>query len=406
MKNDGKESLVKDEEKCIDKDKTIALIVPYIGGGGAERVAADLSIYFSSQNYQVLFFVQRCLPNSEAYPYEGMQIKIPMEYIYQGDNIGNAITVLFKEAKILKQLKRKYAVDISISFMQAANLLNILSRCHDKVIVTLHNVVSKRKDILPSIYHNKWVYRYLYQRADHIVFVSKYCRNDWIRHYKDMCHKTRIIYNPVRKIGNMEKQPGGNTILFLARFDGIKRPWHIIRMFSRVLEKIPDARLLMLGDGLLLQPMKELAGAMNLEDSVSFAGHVDHVGEYLQAAKVLVIASDSEAFPCSVLEAMQYGVPVVANDCPGGIREALGAKKDLIMPGIRKARCGLITPFLDGKRYSASDELSAEEKLMADAVVMLLRDEGLYGQYSRNCMKRAEAFVLERIGFIWEELIN
>lgn len=390
----------------MDKGKTIALIVPYIGGGGAERVAADLSIYFSSRNYQVLFFVQRHLSDAEAYPHEGVQIVVPMEYRYQGDNVGNTVTVLFKEAKILKQLKRKYAVDISISFMQAANMLNILSRCHDKVIVTLHNVVSKRKDMSPNIFHNKWVYRYLYQMADRIVFVSKYCRNDWIRHYKDMCHKTRIIYNPIREIGNMEKRFGGDIILFLARFDGIKRPWHVVRMFSRVLEKVPDARLLMLGDGLLLQPMRELAGVMNLEDSVSFAGHVDNVEEYLQTAKVLVMASDSEAFPCSVLEAMQYGVPVVANDCPGGIREALGVKKDLIMPGIREAQCGLLTPFLDGKRYSASDELSAEEKLMADAVVMLLRDEELYERCSRNCRKRAGAFGLERIGFIWEELIN
>lgn len=390
----------------MDKSKTIALIVPYIGGGGAERVAADLSIYFSSRNYQVLFFVQRHLSDAEAYPHEGMQIVVPMEYIYQGDNVRNAITVLFKEAKILKQLKRKYAVDISISFMQAANMLNILSRCHDKVIVTLHNVVSTRKDMSPSIYHNKWVYSYLYQMADRIVFVSKYCRNDWIRHYKDMFHKTKVIYNPVREIGNMEKRLRGNIILFLARFDGIKRPWHIIRMFSRVLEMVPDARLLMLGDGLLLQPMRELADAMNLEDSVSFAGHVDNVGEYLQTAKVLVVASDSESFSCSAVEAMQNGVPVVANDCPGGIREVLGVKKDLIMPGIRKAQCGLITPFLDGKRYSASDKLSAEEKLMADAVVMLLRDEELYEECSRNCRKRAEAFDLERIGFIWEELIN
>lgn len=390
----------------MDKDKTIALIIPYIGGGGAERVAADLSTYFSSRNYKVLFLVQRSLSDAEAYPHEGMQIVIPMEYIYQDNNMGNAITALFKEARILKQLKKKYRVDISISFMQPANMLNILSRYHDKIIVTVHNVVSKRKDMLPNIYHNKWVYRYLYQMADHIVFVSKYCRNDWIRHYRDMCHKTRMIYNPVRKIGNMQKQLEGNTILFLARFDGIKRPWHIIRMFSRVLEKVPGARLQMLGDGLLLQPMKELADAMNLKDSVSFAGHVDHVEKYLQAAKVLVMASDSEAFPCSVLEAMQYGVPVVANDCPGGIREALGVEKDLIMPGIRNAQCGLITPFLDGKRYSASDELSTEEKLMADAVAMLLRDEELYGRCSRNCRKRAEAFDLKRIGFIWEELIN
>ena len=38
--------------------KTIALIIPQIGGGGAEKVAADLSIYFTQKGYKVIFFIK------------------------------------------------------------------------------------------------------------------------------------------------------------------------------------------------------------------------------------------------------------------------------------------------------------------------------------------------------------
>lgn len=288
-------------------------------------------------------------------------------------------------------------------------MMNILSRCHDKVIVTMHNVVSKRKEIPVSICNNKWVYRYLYQLADFIVFVSKYCQRDWNEHYGDALHKTRLIYNPVRKMNGTESKLtgyGNNLVLFLARFDGIKRPWHVIRMFSRVLERVPDARLLMLGEGMLLDPMKELVNAMGMGENILFAGQVGNVEDYLKIAKVSVLASASEAFPCSVIEAMKCGVPVVANDCPGGIREALGAKRKSGEHGIELAACGLITPCLDGKKYSAADELSAEEKYMADAVVRLLTEQKLYSECSRRCKQRAEKFDLERIGSIWEEIIK
>lgn len=398
----------KPEKNEMCEHKTIALIIPYIGGGGAERVAADLSIYFSSKGYHVIFFVQHRMSGVMVYPHEGKEVPVPMTYGYRKEGGPKTFALLYKEAGILRKLKREYRIDVSISFMPECNMLNLLSRCHDRVIVTLHNVVSKRKEIPVSICNNKWVYRYLYQTADTIVLVSKYCQRDWIKHYGDALHKTRLIYNPVRKLkdtGEDLKDYGKNLVLFLARLEGIKRPWHIIRMFSRVLEQIPDAKLLMLGDGILLSSMKALSNAMGMENSIVFAGRVGNVEDYLRAAKVSVLASASEAFPCSVIEAMKCGVPVVANDCPGGIREALGIKKQ--SPGniIRQADCGLITPYLDGKKYSAAEELSIEEKYMADAVIRLLTEDSLYNSCSQNCKQRAKKFDLERIGFLWEELI-
>ncbi len=393
----------------INEKKRIAMILPSIGGGGAERVAADLSLYFSANGYDIFFFVKHRGMGTMAYPHIGHETIIPMTYMDQKKSDIKTLGTLCREAGVLRQMKKEYGIDISISFMPESNMLNLLSRYHDKVIVTIHHVVSKRRELARSVCNNKWIYRYLYQLADYIVLVSKYCQRDWIKHYGDAFHKTRLIYNPVRKMKCTDSKLtgyGSNVVLFLAKFEGIKRPWHIIRMFSRVLEKIPDAKLLMLGDGILMSSMKELSKTMGMEKNIVFAGRVENVEDYLKIAKVSVLASASEAFPCSVIEAMKCGVPVVANDCPGGIREALRIRKQSDKSEIKRADCGFITPFLDGKKYSASDELSIEEKYMADAVVRLLTGQSLYEECSQACIQRAKKYDLERIGLIWEGLIQ
>ena len=375
--------------------RKIAMIVPSISGGGAEKVAADLSLYFGNKGYKVIFFV-RDMPICKGYACVGKVIPIPMTYNREPD-FHKSLQTLQKEALYLKKAKEAYEIDISISFMQTSNLLNILSRAKDKVVVTLHSVVSERKECLDSIENKKKVLRYIYQLADKIIFVSKYCRKDWIRNYGDIFHKTQVIYNPIgstrRKEKIEDKVYGERVIISIARFNSVKRPWHIVRMFSRVLMTYPDACLLMLGDGELLPFMQKLASEMGIESNIHFLGNVENIDDYLDIAKVFVLASASESFGCSVVEAMRQGVPIVANDCPGGIKEIL------------RNKCGIITPYLYGNKYSANDPLSKEEISMANAVVQIFSDSSIYNKFTQTCKEKAEQFSLNHIGSIWEDKI-
>lgn len=67
----------------------------------------------------------------------------------------NMVTVM-DQAYSLKKIKQKYKIDISISFHPYNHILNILSGCKDKKILTVHEVTSKSAEHLGYFYYNKF----------------------------------------------------------------------------------------------------------------------------------------------------------------------------------------------------------------------------------------------------------
>lgn len=118
-----------------------------------------------------------------------------------------------------------------------------------------------------------------------------------------------------------------STGLFLER----KHNDEIIKAFLKMGQK--NARLVLLGDGPLLQKMKSQYAT---EKQIFFAGKVANVAQYLSSADCFVSASDSEGLPNAVLEALACQVPVVLSDIPQH-REILDELPD----------CGMLFPVRD-----------------------------------------------------------
>lgn len=120
------------------------------------------------------------------------------------------------------------------------------------------------------------------------------------------------------------------VILSVGRFVAKKAPHLVLRAFHRVHAKIPEARLIMLGDGPLLEPSRKLAGALELGNAVEFRGACRHdeVARAMGEARVLVHHAvrtpdgDMEGTPVAVLEAGAAGLPVVATR-HGGIPDVV-----------------------------------------------------------------------------------
>lgn len=86
----------------------------------------------------------------------------------------------------------------------------------------------------------------------------------------------------------------------------------------RALKLLPDDVVLcMPGQGELLDDCKELANHLGLSNRIYFPGYCSDMKPWLAAADVVVSASRSEGLPFSILEAMHYGLPVVASDVKG-----------------------------------------------------------------------------------------
>ena len=111
---------------------------------------------------------------------------------------------------------------------------------------------------------------------------------------------------------------------YLGRLKKYKSVDHLIDAFPRIREKIPEASLLIVGDGDYLPELKAKVDEMGLNDLVEFAGFVspEKKVELLQKCWVVVNPSAKEGWGLTVVESNACGTPVVASNVPG-LRDAV-----------------------------------------------------------------------------------
>jgi glycosyltransferase involved in cell wall biosynthesis len=96
----------------------------------------------------------------------------------------------------------------------------------------------------------------------------------------------------------------------------------LLQAYSRVLEGLPQTRLLLVGEGRRLNYCKRLAVKMGLNDKLEFRGLCNNIPELLEKSDIFVSFAAAEGLPNALLEAQSSGLPVVASDIPPH-REAL-----------------------------------------------------------------------------------
>jgi colanic acid/amylovoran biosynthesis glycosyltransferase len=201
-----------------------------------------------------------------------------------------------------------------------------------------------------DVYHdqileaNRAAYQQLFRLAAGFVVVSEDMREQVARLGAP---SSRIHYNPCGVDTSVftAADPGANPPIAVSvgRFIEKKAPWATILAFAKVLRQIPDARLVMAGEGPLLNMCKQLTLAMGAEHAVSFVGRQSHeqIGQLMRTARVFVqhsvraLDGDSEGTPVAVLEASASGLPVVAT--------AHAGIKDVVLDG----ETGLLVGELD-----------------------------------------------------------
>ncbi|MFA5859805.1 MAG: glycosyltransferase family 4 protein [Elusimicrobiota bacterium] len=90
----------------------------------------------------------------------------------------------------------------------------------------------------------------------------------------------------------------------------------MVKTWKNVLIKDSTAKLLIVGDGVLIDELKNLADECGITNNVIFTGRVNDVPDYLRAADVFVTASKGEGMSNALLEALSCGIPAVVTDIP------------------------------------------------------------------------------------------
>jgi glycosyltransferase involved in cell wall biosynthesis len=172
------------------------------------------------------------------------------------------------------------------------------------------------------------------RRVDRVIVVSESSRRAYIENYRCAPSKVLAIRNGVdlARFGRLPDRrasrlalgiaPGDVVAVVVGRLCRGKGQAAAIEAAASVRERVPGFRLLLVGDGPLASELKALAGERGAAGDVIFAGFRDDVHAVLSASDLLLLASEAESLPLSVLEAMAAALPVVSTDV-GGLREAV-----------------------------------------------------------------------------------
>jgi glycosyltransferase involved in cell wall biosynthesis len=129
------------------------------------------------------------------------------------------------------------------------------------------------------------------------------------------------VYKPM----NLPKT--GKKVLFTGRLVPNKGVVELIRAFRLVVDAVPDAQLVIAGDGRLREKLVALAQQLGIADQVEFKGMVPHkeIAEVINQCDIFVFPSYNEGAPRSVGEAMACGLPLISTN--------IGIMKEIITDG-------------------------------------------------------------------------
>ncbi|MBN2072051.1 MAG: glycosyltransferase family 4 protein [Candidatus Krumholzibacteriota bacterium] len=163
------------------------------------------------------------------------------------------------------------------------------------------------------------------------------------------------------------------TIVHLGRLRKYKSVEVAIRAMKTIVKRIPDARLVIIGDGPYRRELEREAANIGLSGAIEFRGYMDPgaLVEYLNRAHLLFNPSPKEGWGLTVVEANACGLPVVASDRPG-LRDSV----------IDRAT-GFLVPYADSDAF-------------AGKALEILEDAALWKEMSDNSLRRVKELTWER----------
>lgn len=233
--------------------------------------------------------------------------------------------------------------------------------------------VAVTEALLPLVYR-RWPF----------VVVSPSTRDDLVRRGVP---RDRIVVIPNgldhEKYSAGSQEPDPELVVFVGRIEFYKGVDVLLDAWSRVLERRPGARLVLVGAGTAEDEMRRRASSGPLQASVSFEGFVTEQAkiDWMRRASVLVQPSHKEGWGLTVLEANACGTPVVATDVPG------------LRDSVRPNETGLLV----GKGDSAA---------LADGIVRVLDSPTLRAELAGGAAQWVERFSWDEVTSAFAEVVR
>lgn len=305
----------------------VLLLIPHLGGGGAERVTALLTRGLSARKYELhLGLVTQSVFASDLVP---ASVKI--------HSLGarRARSAAFPLIRLVRHLEP----DLILSGMAHLNFLVLLLRPlfprRTRIVVRQNATVSADLGFARLPGYTRFLYRLLYPCADRIVCQTKAMAADLAAVSGVSDEHVDVLPNPV-DVNAIRTPPSdrakswhgpGPHLLAVGRLSREKGFDLLLEAFSSLRVKFPSADLTVLGAGPELRALRTLRGALCLGTSVHFAGYVSHPEAFFPGATLFVLPSRQEGLPNALLEAAAGGLPIVALPASEGVVNLLEGKR-------------------------------------------------------------------------------
>ncbi|HEX7852189.1 MAG TPA: glycosyltransferase [Sphingobium sp.] len=344
----------------LGKRGRIAILLPSLNGGGAERVALFLVDVLAEAGYIVDLLVA---------VNEGSLVDHPVAQQYRVD-LGAPNEMLC--APHIARYCRRAKPDLLIAFVHSAKIMAGLAR---KFFPDIPLALSVHAALdIPKAYRfwlRRWCgyrpERWLYQDVLGCHVVSSALRDQVSTHFGIPPDRVQVIYNPIPDRGAVPALPEEHVgwfdrpvIMTAGRITRQKDQSTLIEAFAAS-GLAGQARLLILGEGILEKRLRDLSDRLGLGDNVIFGGYQPDVRPYLVRSSAFALSSVFEGFGIVLAEALLARTPVTAFDCPSGPREVLedGELGILLPPGDVEGLARALRLLVTGERGPPQSEIVA-----------------------------------------------
>jgi len=301
----------------------LLLLIPHLGGGGAEQVTAQLARGLSSQKYDLHLALITQTADAPELAYSRLPPWVTVHPLGARRVRSAALPLL--------QLLRGLRPQLILSSMFHLNFLVLLLRPFlgfpVRILIRQNATASSALAELPR--HNRLLYRTLYRRADCVLCQSDAMARDLAENFAVPGNRISVLPNPIdidairsAKPAQSEAWPNSGPHLFaVGRLSHEKGFDLLLRSLSHVRRQFPSADLLIAGSGPEEPLLKALCCTLSLDAAVRFLGHVAAPASYFSAAALFVLSSRHEGLPNALLEAAAVGLPIVTTPASDGLVE-------------------------------------------------------------------------------------
>lgn len=302
----------------------IDLLITELEPGGAERCCAALAQFAQLQKHPIrtISLAHRPSPGKDQLVRQLEQQNIPVHFLNASPWTPPSIV-----HRRLLALLSSNPPDIAQGFLWHANWIGASAYSSKNIpFVAGVRVTEPRR-------WRAWLSRIWIRKSRKIICVSRDVAA-WCRDFEGAPpEKLVVIPNGIEPIDFTQRafdprpSPQDRVLLFVGRLVHQKGIDGLMRVVPRLLQALPEHRLVVLGDGPLREMVQQSCDASPWADRISIEGRVDNVSAWMRYSEILLHPARYEGMPNAVLEAMAHGLAVAAFRVEG-MEELLGAAMD------------------------------------------------------------------------------